>query len=91
MKKQDIIKDLADKMEITQVEAKKLFDSTLDELTTILAGSDSINFQGFGTFSVKKLEERKGFNPLIDKFMMLPPKLRPRFKPSQILKDKINE
>lgn len=90
MNKQEIIKNLADEMEITQVEAKRLFDATFDELSSILADGDQVNIQGFGTFSVKKLEERKGFNPLLKKWMMLPEKLKPRFKPSDILKEKVN-
>lgn len=90
MKKHDIIKVMSEKMGITQGESKKLFDATFEELSKLLAHGDSFNVQGFGTFSVKELEERKGFNPFIEKWMMLPKKLRVKFKPSDILKEKVN-
>ena len=90
MKKHDIIKEMSEQMGLTQVETKKLLDATFDELSKVLADGKSLNIQGFGTFSVKKLEERKGFNPLINKWMMLPEKLKVHFKPGSSLKEKVN-
>jgi len=91
MTKEDIIKKISEKMNITQVETKNLFHSAFDVLIDILSKGDSFTEQGFGTFSVVKLEKRKGFNPLIEKWMMLPPKLKPKFKPSEILKEEVNK
>ena len=91
MLKKDIIKDLSEKFEITQVESKRIFDAIFDELTEVLAKGNSFVEQKFGSFSVTHLDKRKGFNPLINKWMMLPPKLKPKFKPSEILKDKVNK
>ncbi len=91
MNKQEIIKKIAEKMGITQVETKKLFDAAFDVLTDLLSKGDSFTEQGFGTFSVVKLEKRKGFNPLLEKWMMLPPKLKPKFKASESLKEEVNK
>jgi DNA-binding protein HU-beta len=91
MNKKEMIKQLSEKLSITQSETKKLLDATFDTLAGLLAKGDSFNAQGFGTFSVTELEKRKGFNPLINKWMMLPPKLKPRFKASETLKDRVNK
>lgn len=91
MNKQDIIKEIAKNMNITQIETKRLFDAAFDILTDILSKGDSFTEKGFGTFSVLKLEKRKGFNPLIEKWMMLPPKLKPKFKASESFKEEVNK
>ena len=90
MNKKEIIKHLSEKLGVTQTETKKMLDSTFDALAELLANGNSFNAQGFGTFSVTELEKRKGFNPLINKWMMLPPKLKPRFKASETLKERVN-
>lgn len=91
MKKQDLIRELAEDMNMPQGEATTLLEATIDELTRVLAKGDSISFYGFGSFSVTKLEKRKGFNPLLQKWMMLPPKLKAAFKPSDALRERINK
>ncbi len=91
MDKNKMVHDLSHKMNTTLTETRALLDSTFDILAEILVEGNSINIPKFGTFSVTKLEERKGFNPLIQKWMMLPPKLKTKFKPSNILKEKVNK
>jgi len=86
-----MIKHLSEKLSITQSETKILLDSTFDTLAELLAKGNSFNALGFGTFSVTELEKRKGFNPLIKKWMMLPPKLKPKFKASETLKERVNK
>jgi DNA-binding protein HU-beta len=90
MNKKEMIQELSEKMKLSQAETKVLLDSTFDVLAEILAKGKTVNIHKFGTFSVTKLEKRKGFNPLINKWMMLPPKLRTRFKVSDILKERVN-
>ena len=91
MKKQDFIKELSEQNQITRHEATVLFDAVIDELTRVLSKGNSITINTFGTFSVVKREKRKAFNPFIEKWMMLPPKLLTRFKSSEILKERINK
>lgn len=90
MNKDTIIKDLSDELNMTQKDVRLLMDTTFDELTTLLADNKTFTKTGFGTFSVKKLDKRKGFHPMLEKWMMLPPKLKPKFKVSNILKERIN-
>lgn len=46
--------------------------------------------QGFGTFEVKKKMERVVVNPANKQRKLIPPKLVLAFKPSAVLKDKMN-
>ena len=91
MNKQEMIKHLSEKLNLTQAETKTLLEATFDTMAELLAKHKSFTIQGFGTFSVTQLEKRKGFNPLINKWMMLPRKLRPRFKASDSLKERVNQ
>ena len=90
MQKKDMIKDLAIKYNISQAESKRIFDAIFDELSEVLSKGDYFTEAGFGTFTVAHVKKRKGYNPAIQKFMMLPPKLKPKFKSSDILKSKVN-
>ena len=90
MQKKDMIKDLAVKYNISQAESKRIFDAIFDELSEVLSKGDYFTEAGFGTFTVAHVKKRKGYNPAIQKFMMLPPKLKPKFKSSDILKSKVN-
>ena len=90
MQKKDMIKDLAVKYNISQAESKRIFDAIFDQLSEVLSQGDYFTEAGFGTFTVAHVKKRKGYNPAIQKFMMLPPKLKPKFKSSDILKARIN-
>lgn len=46
--------------------------------------------QGFGTFEVKKKMERVVVNPANKQRKLIPPKLVLAFKPSAVLKEKMN-
>lgn len=90
MNKSDIIKKLAVRLRMSQKDTRALYDALSQELTETLSGGNSVNIAGFGTFSVRKLEKRKGFNPLIEKWMMLPPRRKAHFKASETLKKRVN-
>ena len=90
MNKNDLIRIISEKTGETQEVTRKLFESTFKEITRIMADGNSINFPGFGTFHTVKRDKRKGFNPLIEKWMMLPPKIIPKFKSSDKIKEVLN-
>lgn len=90
MNKTGLIRNVAARLRISQKDARSLYDSLCQELIETLSAGASVNITGFGTFTVKKLEKRKGFNPLIEKWMMLPPRRKAQFKPSETLKKRVN-
>ena len=52
---------------------------------------DKVTLVGFGTFSVKERAERKGRNPQTGDELILDARRVITFKPSGILRNKINE
>lgn len=57
-------------------------------LTQQLQDGNSVSVHSFGTFEVKKKNERISVNPLTKQRSLVPPKLVPVFRPSPTLKDK---
>lgn len=77
-----------------QVESD-VVDNLLDSLSTIIKDEiiegNTIALQGFGTFELRKKSERISINPTTKQRMLVPPKQTLTFKPSTILKEKINQ
>lgn len=60
-----------------------------DIITTHLCDGDTISVQGFGTFEVRKKNERVSVHPKTQQRVLIPPKLTLNFKHSNTLKDKM--
>ena len=71
----------------------KLTEQMTRQLVEILSGmlsaGDSLTIHGFGTFELKKKEERLSVNPVRGKRFMIPPKQVPAFRPGATLKERI--
>jgi len=89
--KKEIIRKIADKMEITQTSSKDLFDNFFFVLQEILVEGESFTEYGFGTFYTEEQEERTGFNPKTKKRMVLPRRMKMGFRASDVLKDEVNK
>ncbi len=77
-------------MDLTSKEANQMMEDFLAELGERLEDEDTVNIQGFGTFTTKKKTERVVLNPSTKQRMLIPPKMVVNFKASPILKDKLN-
>lgn len=67
----------------------ELVEMTTGIIARILSQGDSLAIKGFGTFEVKKKEERLSVNPATGRRYLIPPKLVPGFKPGTTLKEKL--
>lgn len=72
-------------------ETQKNLSELISILTEQLQDSNSVNISGFGTFEVKKKNERVSVNPVTKKRLLIPPKLVVNFKPSSSIKEKLKE
>lgn len=70
-------------------ESEAAVSSVIENLTDTLAKKDKVTLRGFGGFSVKNREARKGRNPATGEVVDIPATVTPHFKPSPILKDQI--
>lgn len=76
-------------MGISQKEVQAMSNSFVKALSENLDDENSLNVPGFGSFEVKKKLERVVVSPITKKRKLVPPKLALAFKPSSVLKDKI--
>jgi len=87
----ELITELRNRLNLEEDKAEMLFDSTIKTIEKELLNNNSVNIQGFGMFEVRKKEERISVNPVTKQRMLVPPKLTLAFKPSSILKERINK
>ncbi|EML0423775.1 HU family DNA-binding protein [Vibrio parahaemolyticus] len=53
MNKNQMVKEIAEKANVTQSEAKKILDATLDVMSEHLIAGDEVKLKGFGHFRVE--------------------------------------
>ena len=91
MNTKELISELKNRLKLDENQAENLFDTTVDVIGKELTNSNSVALQGFGTFEIRKKEERISVNPTTKQRMLIPPKLTLAFKPSSVLKDRIKK
>jgi integration host factor subunit alpha len=87
--------DLADKIyehfSCTKDEAFDLVQLTLDVLKEAIVTEGIVKIGGFGNFTVREKAARKGRNPLTGEPITITPRKVLTFKPSPVLKNRINQ
>lgn len=63
MTKGEFIKFYANKMDISQADARKHVDGFMDCVKEVLLEEDKLSFTGFGAFEIKHRKARMGRNP----------------------------
>ncbi|MDR2806304.1 MAG: HU family DNA-binding protein [Dysgonamonadaceae bacterium] len=85
----ELITSLAQKLSLSKTETTQRLEVMLKAIIAELLNDNSVYFTNFGSLEVKKREERISVNPASGKRMLVPPKLVVKFKPSNVLKDKL--
>jgi DNA-binding protein HU-beta len=80
MNKTELIDVVAEKANVSKVAASDIIGAALDAITDAVAKGDSVQFIGFGTFSVQQREARIGRNPQTGQEMKIEAKKIVRFK-----------
>ena len=68
----------------------KLMSSVADIVSSNLQEGKDVTIQGFGVFETKKKMEKIEVNASTGKRILFPPKLLVGFRPSSLLKERIN-
>ena len=76
---------------LSRTESADLVESILAHLSDALVEGDTVKISSFGTFSVREKGARMGRNPKTGEEVPIEPRRVLVFRPSHILKDKINE
>jgi DNA-binding protein HU-beta len=91
MNTKQINSEIKNRLEADNETIDSLLDSFADIIKEEILEGNSIALQGFGTFELRKKSERISVNPTTKQRMLVPPKQTLSFKPSTILKEKINQ
>ena len=78
-------------MNLSAVETQRLVHALVESMTEMLESGNEVNVQGFGSFEVKKKNERVIVHPSTGKKILVPPKLVVGFKQSNVLKSQVKE
>lgn len=89
MNKTELINAIAEKANLTKVDAKNALDATLCAITEALAKNDKVALIGFGTFSVTEKSARTGINPQTKAKIEIPARKAVKFKAGAELTDKV--
>lgn len=90
--KEQVVERLQQKFGITKKDARAILGDILDQITTAVADGNRVTFMGFGTFEPVLGKERKARNLSSEEPMIVPPTVRPKFKPGtdfiELVKDR---
>ncbi len=90
MNHREFVALLAEKNGMSVQEADSNVDLLISVIHNVLAAGDSISISGFGILEVKIKKERVSVNPGNGQRMLIPPKRVVNYKPSALLKSKLN-
>jgi integration host factor subunit alpha len=76
---------------LSRNESADLLESVLDMIADTLANDETVKISSFGSFSVRNKGERIGRNPKTGEEVPILPRKVLVFRPSQVLKARINE
>lgn len=80
MNKSELVNAVAQKSELSKVDAKKALDAVLESIGEELKNDGKVVLVGFGTFSVTERSARKGINPRTKEPIDIPAKKVVKFK-----------
>ena len=90
MTRADLAEIVYQKVGLSRTELAELVQSVLDEISDAAARGETIKLSGFGSFVVRSKGERVGRNPKTGVEVPILPRRVMVFKPSNVLKAKIN-
>lgn len=76
---------------LSRNESADLLELVLNEISTALAQGEPVKISSFGSFSVRSKGQRLGRNPKTGEEVPILPRKVMVFRPSQLLKNRIND
>lgn len=75
---------------LSRNESADLVESVLDHVSDALVAGESVKVSSFGTFSVRSKNERVGRNPKTGEEVPIAPRRVLTFRPSHLMKDRVD-
>jgi len=87
--KKEIVKQIAERIGLTQLKTKEIVQQTFDAIVDTLLEVGRIELRNFGVFEVKQRKARKARNPRTGDRVDVPPKNVVTFKPGKEMEEKV--
>ncbi len=91
MTKKEIVKQISDEMNLTQLKTKEIVQKTFDAIIETLVREQRIELRNFGVFEVKRRAARKARNPRTGEKVDVAEKFVVTFKPGKEMEEKVLE
>jgi integration host factor subunit beta len=87
--KKEIVKQISDDLELTQLKVKDIVQKTFDSIVETLLHEGRIELRNFGVFEVKRRKARKARNPRTGEPVEVEAKNVVTFKPGKEMEEKV--
>lgn len=89
MTKKEIVKQISDRIGLTQLKTKEIVQLTFDAIVETLLEAGRIELRNFGVFEVKLRKPRKARNPRTGERVDVDAKMVVTFKPGKEMEDRV--
>jgi nucleoid DNA-binding protein len=87
----DLARAVHEKLQVTKRDSALAVDAVFDAVLSALAEGQEVRIAGFGVFSVKKQKPRQGRNPKTGASVAIPAKNVVLFRPSSLVKSRVQK
>ena len=91
MTKKEIVKQISERIGLTQLKTKEIVQLTFDAIVETLVEDTRIELRNFGVFQVKRRKARKARNPRTGDKVEVPPKNVVTFKPGKEMEERVRQ
>lgn len=91
MTKKEIVKQISDKLGLTQLKVKEIVQETFDAIIATLLEERRIELRNFGVFEVKRRKPRKARNPRTGVRVDVEAKYVVTFKPGKEMEEEVRK
>ena len=91
MTKKEIVKQISEDLELTQLKTKEIVQKTFDAIIETLLEERRIELRNFGVFEVKRRKARKARNPRTGERVDVEPKNVVTFKPGKEMEERVRK
>lgn len=89
MTKKEIVRQISDRADLTQLKVKEIVQWTFDAIIETLIKDGRIELRNFGVFEVKKRKARRARNPRTDEKVFVPEKNVVTFQPGKEMEERV--
>ncbi len=91
MTKKEIVRQISERIGLTQLKTKEIVQQTFDAIVDTLLEQGRIELRNFGVFEVKQRKARKARNPRTGDKVDVPPKNVVTFKPGKEMEERVRQ